>query len=72
MAILNKSCPLCGKQSQMEWKRKLLRGNYNPTVKVRKYPNLQWVTLNLEKGGFKAGSRLKACTKCIKSLAKTR
>ena len=46
-------------------KRKLnkLRGKYNPTPKKRKYPNLQWVTLS-------DGKRVKACTKCIKTLSK--
>lgn len=43
--------------------RKLLRGNYNPTGKKRKYPNLQWVTLE-------KGNRVKACTKCIKTMHK--
>lgn len=43
--------------------RKLLRGNYNPTGKKRKYPNLQWVTLE-------NAQRVKACTKCIKTLHK--
>ena len=66
-----KQCPLCGKQSKVEWKRKLLRGHYNPTHKVRKHPNLQWVTLTKAKAGVSAGTRLKACTKCIKALYKT-
>jgi len=66
------SCLLCGKQSQMEWKRKLLRGNYNPTHKRRKYPNLQWVKLYYSKNGIPAGSRIKACTKCIKRMHKTK
>ena len=65
-------CPLCGKQSQMEWKRKLLRGHYNPTHKRRKYPNLQWVKLWNPKAGIPAGKRIKACTKCIKAMFKTK
>lgn len=49
--------------SQVETKRKLLRGNYNPTVKFRKYPNLQQ-TRNAE------GERIKVCTQCLRTLAK--
>ncbi len=56
-------CYLCDKGSKMNTNRKLLRGNYNPTSKKRKYPNLQWVTLI-------SGKKVKACTKCIKTLAK--
>jgi len=44
-----------------------LRGKYNPTSKVRKRPNLQWVHLTY---GKDAGKRVLACAKCIKRLAK--
>ena len=51
-----------------------LRGKYNPTSKKRKYPNLQWVFIPVgtKRKKFKAftGKRIKACTKCIKSLSK--
>ena len=60
-----KTCQKCGKSSQMEGKRKLLRGNYNPTVKKRKYPNIQWMKL-------KDGSRVRVCTQCMKTEAKTK
>ncbi|MFH1714072.1 MAG: 50S ribosomal protein L28 [Candidatus Nealsonbacteria bacterium] len=60
-----KICSICGKSSMMVWKLKKLRGKYNPTVKTRKQPNLQWVKLD-------SGKRVKACTKCIKALAKRR
>lgn len=60
-----KTCEICGKGSQMEWKRKLLRGNYNPTVKKRKYPNLQWMRMP-------DGTRKKVCTRCIKTKTKTK
>jgi hypothetical protein len=40
-----------------------LRGKYNPTAKVRKYPNLQWARTP-------EGKRVLACTKCIKRIAK--
>ena len=56
-------CPTCGKKSMMANKRKLLRGNYNPVNRYRKYPNLQWSRIE--------GKRIKICTSCIKSLVKT-
>jgi len=56
-------CTICGKKTLMVWKRVKLRGRYNPTSKTRKKPNLQWVKLV-------SGKRVKACTKCIKALAK--
>lgn len=55
-------CSNCGKKSVMAIKRKLLRGNYNPVKKYRKYPNLQWAKVN--------GVRIKICTDCIKTLTK--
>lgn len=58
-----KQCTICGKGSEMVWSLIKLRGKYNPTVKNRKYPNLQWVRLN-------SGKRVLACTKCIKAMAK--
>lgn len=58
-----KECQICGKGSKMAGKRHKLRGNYNPTPKKRKYPNLQ-KTLNEE------GKRVVACTTCIKTLSK--
>jgi len=59
-----RKCAICGKTSQTAWRLKKLRGKYNPTVKKRKYSNLQWVRLP-------SGKRVKACTKCIKALSKT-
>jgi len=56
-------CSICGKKTLMVWKRVKLRGRYNPTSKTRKKPNLQWVKLA-------SGKKAKACTKCIKALAK--
>ncbi|KPJ56351.1 hypothetical protein AMJ49_05100 [Parcubacteria bacterium DG_74_2] len=70
-----KQCPICGKKSSMIQKLKKLRGKYNPTIKKRKYPNLQWVRIpvDIKKGKYKkfAGKRIKACAKCIKALYKT-
>ena len=70
-----KQCAICGKKSMMVQKLKKLRGKYNPTIKKRKYPNLQWVAIPLEaKSPKKAipfrGKRVLACTKCIKALGK--
>ncbi|MCK4473803.1 50S ribosomal protein L28 [Candidatus Parcubacteria bacterium] len=58
-----KQCAICGKKSMMVGKLVKLRGKYNPTIKKRKYPNLQWVRLL-------SGKRVLACTKCIKAMAK--
>jgi len=55
-----KECLICKKGSQMGGRRVLLRGNYNPTTRLRKYPNLQWASLP-------AGGRIKICTSCIKA-----
>lgn len=46
----------------MRAQRRLLRGNYNPLPKQRKYPNLQWAKVG--------GERLKVCTTCLKTLNK--
>ncbi|MBI4359311.1 MAG: 50S ribosomal protein L28 [Candidatus Nealsonbacteria bacterium] len=58
-----RTCPVCGKTSTLVWHRKKLRGKYNPTIKRRKYPNLQWVRLP-------DGKRVRACAKCIKAIGK--
>lgn len=58
-----RQCTICGKKYVVVWKHVKLRGKYNPTIKKRKYPNLQWVKLP-------SGKRVKACTKCIKAMAK--
>ena len=60
-----RQCAICGKRGRMVGRLKKLRGKYNPTIKKRKYPNLQWVTLA-------SGQRVKACTKCIKAMGKRR
>jgi len=58
-------CKICGKKGVVVQKRKKLRGKYNPTPKKRKHPNLQWVRLP-------DGKRVKACTKCMKTLSKNK
>jgi len=60
---MSRICSLCGKKSIVRIARKKLRSKYNPTSKKRKYPNLQWVRLA-------DGKRVKACTGCIKKIAK--
>ena len=54
--------------------RKKLRGKYNPTVKRRKYPNLQWLAVPVDVKHKNyiafAGKRILACAKCIKTLSK--
>ena len=57
-----RQCELCGKGSQMQGARKLLRGHYNPVNWSRKYPHLQWAKVE--------GERKRICTQCIKKLAK--
>jgi hypothetical protein len=59
-------------------RRKLLRGNYNPVNRYRKYPNLQWALVNPAnlppkfRKRFRSASpkRIKICTSCIKTLSK--
>jgi len=58
-----KKCQICGKGGMMVQKRVKFRGKYNPTVKTRKKPNLQWTRLS-------NGERILACAKCIKAQAK--
>ena len=47
----------------MVGRRVKLRGNYNPTIKKRKYPNLQ-------KARKPSGDKVLACTQCIKGFTK--
>jgi len=58
-----KICQICGKGSIVRAGRKKLRGNYNPTPKKRKYPNLQ-------KTKDKNGKAVIACANCIKTMQK--
>ncbi|MBI2647754.1 MAG: hypothetical protein HYW98_00205 [Candidatus Wildermuthbacteria bacterium] len=65
-------CILCEKTINRAWRLVKLRGKYNPTVKRTQRPNLQWATLSEQvaaRFGLTEG-RVKACTKCIKSLTK--
>ncbi|MEK9174770.1 MAG: 50S ribosomal protein L28 [Patescibacteria group bacterium] len=56
-------CPACKKTSGFRIKRVLLRGHYNPTVKQKQHPNLQWVKIGV-------GKRIKVCASCIKASQK--
>ncbi len=58
-----KTCAVCNKGSVMEGTRSFLRSHYNPTSRIRKYPNLQWARLE-------DGKRTKVCARCIKGLHK--
>ncbi len=60
-----KQCSICEKGSQLKTRYKKLRGHFNPTVKTRVYPNLQWVTPPGKE------NRIKACVKCIKTIYQT-
>jgi len=42
----------------------LLRGKYNPTAKIRKYPNLQRVKVGKK--------RMLICTGCMRTLRKAK
>jgi len=68
--MAEKICTICWKKSAMSWSLVKLRGKYNPTQKLRKHPNLQWVRLPAGRQGLILGKRVLACAKCIKSFAK--
>ena len=57
-----RQCAMCGKGSQMQGARRLLRGHYNPVNWTRKYPNLQYAKVE--------GVRKLICTACIKTQSK--
>ncbi|HUC01894.1 MAG TPA: hypothetical protein VMA75_03235 [Candidatus Paceibacterota bacterium] len=46
----------------MQGARKLLRGHYNPVNWSRKYPNLQYATVD--------GKRMLVCTTCLRTIHK--
>ena len=57
-----RKCAKCEKTSQMGGHRILLRGHYNPTNWTRKYPNLQYATVD--------GKRMLICTGGMRTLNK--
>ena len=60
---MSKRCSVCGKKYSVRVKWKKIKSKYDPVSKKRKYPNLQWATLD-------NGKRIKACAKCIKTMNK--
>jgi len=69
-----KQCAICQKRRNLAWRLKKLRGKYNPTIKRKQKPNLQWVRIpiGIKKPLYRefAGKRILACAKCIKTLSK--
>ncbi len=71
-----RQCQICEKKGLIVWRRKKLRGKYNPTVKRKQQPNLQWVqvplNLKTKKQEFKKaeGKRVSVCSKCRKTVTK--
>jgi len=67
-------CQICEKKSELAGNYVKTRGQYNPTGKRRRKPNLQktFVPESLNKKKFKdfAGKKVLACTKCIKTISK--
>jgi ribosomal protein L28 len=55
-------CQICGKTSRVTTTTKKLRGHMNPTGKAWKRANIQWTRVD--------GKRIRACTRCIRTLAK--
>lgn len=61
-----RACERCKKSSQGGGTRKLLRGHYNPTNYGKKKANLQWTSLLVP------GKRSLVCTRCLRTLSKTK
>lgn len=59
---MSRRCEICDKGTMTIIPRKKLRGNYNPTAKSVKKPNLQKVKID--------GTKIKVCTRCMKKLNK--
>ncbi len=69
-----KQCAVCNKKVTFTEQRKKLMSKYNPTPKKKKNPNLQSVFVPKETSVlFKkfSGQRIRACTKCLKSLTRS-
>jgi len=61
-----RACEKCTKSYEMGGTRVKLRGKYNPTNWSKKRANLQWTTLLVK------GKRSLVCTKCLRTLSKTK
>lgn len=72
---MSRKCSICEKQRVLAWRIIKSRSKYNPTIKVKKYPNLQWVRVpaDVKKKHYKdfAGKRVMVCTKCMKDIYKS-
>ncbi|MBI2100363.1 MAG: 50S ribosomal protein L28 [Candidatus Vogelbacteria bacterium] len=58
---MTKTCPICEKGSLIRggYSNRVRATKFNPTGKVRRYPNLQWARLP-------SGARIRICAKCLK------
>ncbi len=58
---MTKTCPICDKGTLVGggYSNRVRATKFNPTGKVRRYPNLQWARLA-------SGRRIKICAKCLK------
>jgi len=69
-----RQCQICEKKGRMVWRLKKLRGKYNPTVKYKQQPNLQWahVPVDIKRKEYKdfIGKRAKMCSKCRRTMFK--
>lgn len=65
---------MCAKRKNTKvWRWVKTISAYNPTAKRQQKPNLQMMTVRgavADRLGVPDGSRMRACTKCIKSLGK--
>lgn len=60
---MSRVCAICGKKSHKVIRYKKSRSKINPTTTARQKPNLQPFK-------FADGTKVRACTKCIKTLTK--
>ena len=58
-----RACAICEKSHKYSITRKKVRSKYNPVGRKKNLANLQWVKLP-------DGTRVKACTSCMRTLAK--
>jgi ribosomal protein L28 len=69
-----RECAICGKTGMLVYRRKKLRGKYNPTAKVKQKPNLQKVKVieGIQRKQFKPyeGKSVLMCSKCRRTMHK--
>ncbi|MGC9046818.1 MAG: L28 family ribosomal protein [Minisyncoccia bacterium] len=61
-----RQCAKCGKGYNSANKRIKLRGKYNPTHSYQQKANLHWTKLYIP------GKKVLVCTKCLRTLTKTK